>query len=147
MLTVRLIRVVLGILLALSGGTALAQNLRLYVGNSRGDDVTVVDLSSMKVVGDIKLGERVHGVAVQPDGKRLFVTVESDHTLRIVDTTTQEAATVKVSGLPNQVAVTPDGKYVVVPIRDGDKVVTFSSVRWDRMKLTSLISTKWITRR
>jgi len=99
-----------------------AQDLRLYVGNSRGDDVSVVDLNSLKVVGDVKLGERVHGVAVQPDGKRLFATVESDHTLRIVDTKTGETKTVKVTGRPNQVAVTPDGKYAAVPIRDGDKV-------------------------
>jgi YVTN family beta-propeller protein len=99
-----------------------AQNLRLYVGNSRGDDVSVVDLNSLKVVADYKLGERIHGVTVQPDGKRLFVTVESDHTLRIVDTKTGRMDTVKVSGRPNQVAVTPDGKYAVVPIRDGDKV-------------------------
>jgi YVTN family beta-propeller protein len=104
-------------------GQTATQNLRLYVGNSRGDDVSVVDMASFKVIGDIKLGERVHGVAVEPDGRRLFATVESDHTLRIVDTATQhEVATVKVSGRPNQVAVTPDGKYVVVPIRDGDKV-------------------------
>ncbi len=100
-----------------------AENLRLYVGNSRGDDVSIIDLASLKVVGDIKLGERIHGVAVQPDGKRLFVTVESDHTLRIIDTATQQTiGTVKVSGRPNQVAVTPDGRYVAVPIRDGDKV-------------------------
>lgn len=103
--------------------TAGAQDLRLYVGNSRGDDISVVDLASRKVVGDIKLGDRIHGVAVQSDGKRLFVTVESDRTLRIVDTATQqEVGSVKVSGRPNQVAVTPDGKYAVVPIRDGDKV-------------------------
>lgn len=100
-----------------------AQNLRLYVGNSRGDDISIVDLATFKVVGDVKLGERIHGVAVQPDGKRLFATVESDHTLRIVDTATgHTVGTVKLSGRPNQVAVTPDGKYVAVPIRDGDKV-------------------------
>src|SRR6202007_906300 len=86
-------------------------------------DVSIVDLNSLKVIGDIKLGERIHGVAVQPDGKRLFVTVESDHTLRIIDTATQQTVgSVKLSGRPNQVAVTPDGKYVAVPIRDGDKV-------------------------
>jgi len=100
-----------------------AENLRLYVGNSRGDDVSIVDLNSLKVIGDIKLGDRIHGVTVQPDGKRLFVTVESDHTLRIIDTASRQViGTVKVSGRPNQVAVTPDGKYVAVPIRDGDKV-------------------------
>ena len=102
--------------------TASTPSLRLYVGNSRGADVTILDIGTLKVVGDIKLGERVHGVAVQPDGKRLFATVESDNTLRIVDTQTGNMETVKLSGRPNQVAVTSDGKYVVVPIRDGDKV-------------------------
>ena len=115
-------RILLGCLLAWGVATATAQNL-LYVGNSRGDDVSIVDLANLKVVGSIKLGDRIHGVTVQPDGKRLFVTVESDHTLRIIDTASlQTVGTVKVSGRPNQVAVTPDGKYAVVPIRDGDKV-------------------------
>jgi YVTN family beta-propeller protein len=116
-----LLQLALGCLLLYSG-TSDAQNLRLYVGNSRGDDICVVDLASLKVVGDIKLGERVHGVAVQPDGKVMFATVESDHTLRIVDTKTRQMNSVKLSGRPNQIAVTPDGKYVVVPIRDGDTV-------------------------
>lgn len=99
------------------------ENVRLYVGNSRGDDISIVDMRSLKVVGDIKLGDRIHGVCVQPDGKRLFVTVESDHTLRIIDTVKQTPiATVKVDGRPNQCAVTPDGKFVAVPIRDGGKV-------------------------
>jgi YVTN family beta-propeller protein len=115
--------IVLSSILAWAEGKPSAENLRLYVGNSRGDDVSIVDLNSFKVIGDIKLGDRIHGVTVQPDGKRLFVTVESDHTLRIIDTTTRQTiASVKVSGRPNQVAVTPDGKYVAVPIRDGDKV-------------------------
>lgn len=117
------LKILLTCLLLWGAETAGAQDLRLYVGNSRGDDISVVDLASLKVVGDIKLGDSIHGVAVQRDGKRLFVTVESDRTLRIVDTATQqEVGRVKVSGRPNQVAITPDGKYAVVPIRDGDKV-------------------------
>lgn len=109
--------------LVCSPAPSMAENLRLYVGNSRGDDISVVDMTTFKVVGDIKLGDRIHGVCIQPDGKRLFGTVESDHTLRIIDTSTQNTlATVKVDGRPNQCAVTPNGKYVAVPIRDGDKV-------------------------
>jgi serine/threonine-protein kinase len=77
----------------------------------------------LKVTGEIKAGDRVHGVCLQADGKRLFVTVETDQTLRIIDTATQQTVgTVKVSGRPNQCATTPDGKYVAVPIRDGDRV-------------------------
>jgi YVTN family beta-propeller protein len=110
-------------ILAFSPRNSTAQGFSLYVGNSRGDDISIVDMSSFKVTGEIKAGERVHGVCLQADGKRLFATVETDHTLRIIDTASQQTiATVKVSGRPNQCAATPDGKYVVVPIRDGDSV-------------------------
>jgi YVTN family beta-propeller protein len=108
---------------AFSAGHTAAQNFKLYVGNSRGDDVSIVDMASLKVTGEIQAGERVHGVCVQADGRRLFATVETDHTLRIIDPATRQTlATVKVSGRPNQCAATPDGKYVAVPIRDGDAV-------------------------
>lgn len=103
---------------------SLAQGTLLYVGNSRGDDISIIDLSSMKLIGAIKLGgERVHGVTVQPDGRRLFTTTEADHALRIVDTATNQViGAVQLPGIPNQVAVTPDGKYLAVPIRDRDSV-------------------------
>ena len=127
-------KILLACLLASCAVTVMAQNL-LYVGNSRGDDISIVDMVSLKVVGDIKLGDRIHGVTVQPDGKRLFVTVESDDSLRIIDTgSRQTVGTVKVSGRPNQVAVTPDGKYAVVPIRDGDKVDIVDVVKQEVVK-------------
>jgi YVTN family beta-propeller protein len=101
-----------------------AQGYRLYVDNSNDQTVSVIDLNSLKVVDDIKIGASlIHGLALRPDGKLLFVTVESDHSLRLVDTGTGETkATIKLTGRPNECAVTPDGKYVAVPIRDGDSV-------------------------
>lgn len=117
------IGMLLGCALACSSQPAEAQGMRLYVASSRGDDISIIDLSSFKVIGDINVGERVHGVAVQADGRRLFTTVESDQTLKIVDTSTDKIlGTIKLGGRPNQCAVTPDGKYVAVPIRDGDSV-------------------------
>src|ERR1700676_1707712 len=100
-----------------------SDNFLLYVGNSMGDDVSVVDLASLKVIGDITVGPHVHGVAGTPDGRRLFTTSEVDHTLIISDTEAHKImGTVKLPGKPNQCAVTPDGRYVIVPIRDGDSV-------------------------
>src|ERR1700692_2415331 len=100
-----------------------AQKLVLYVGNSRGDDISIVDMESLNVIGDVKEGDRIHGVCVSPDATRLFVTVESDHSLRIVDTATRTTlGTVSLSGRPNQCAISGDGKYVAVPIRDKDNV-------------------------
>lgn len=98
-----------------------AQNLRLYVDDSGGNDVAVVDLTTQKEVDDIAVGARPHGLAVQADGRRLFTTIESNNTLKIIDTATDRVlATVALTGRPNQCAVTPDGKYVVVPIRDSN---------------------------
>jgi YVTN family beta-propeller protein len=102
---------------------ASAQNVRLYVDNSEGDDVSVIDLNTLNIVDDIRLAANVHGLAIQADGRRLFATIESDNTLRVVDTTTNKGiATIKLTGRPNQCAVTPDGRYVAVPIRDKNAV-------------------------
>jgi len=65
---------------------APVQNVRLYVDNSEGDDVSVIDLNTLNTVGDIRLAAKVHGLAIQANGRRLFATIESDNTLRVVDT-------------------------------------------------------------
>ena len=120
-----LVRSILAFALLMATSLALqSQPLRLYVDNSNGDDVSVIDLESLKVIGDVKVGApRIHGLALRSDGKLLAVTVESDHSLRFIDTHTyQTTAVIKLNGRPNQCAITPDGRYIVVPIRDGDKV-------------------------
>lgn len=100
-----------------------AQSARLYVGNSIADNISVIDLKSLKVLGDIHVGPHVHGMAVQANGARLFTTSEGDNTLRIFDTSTDKLiGEIKLTGRPNQCAVTPDGKYVAIPIRDTDSV-------------------------
>jgi YVTN family beta-propeller protein len=96
---------------------------RLYVTNSLGDDITVIDLQSFKVVQDIRVGMHVHGVCAPTDGHWLFTTIESERNLKIIDTATGKVVSViPVTGLPNQCASTPDGHYVGVPIRDSNSV-------------------------
>lgn len=126
-----------GLALAWSFPTPVpAQNTRLYVGNSIADDITVIDLDSLKVLGDINVGPHVHGLAVQADGKRLFTTSEGDKTLRIFDTSAGKLLSeIKLTGRPNQCAVTPDGKYVAVPIRDGDSVDIVDAARQKVVKV------------
>jgi len=117
-----------------------SEDLLLYVGNSMGDDVSVVDLTSLKVIGDIPVGKHVHCVALTPDGRRLFTTSEVDHTLIMSDTGTHKIiGTVKLPGKPNHCAVTPDGRYVTVPIRDGDSVAI---VDVNQQKMVKLLPIK-----
>jgi len=83
---------------------ASAQKVRLYVDNSEGDDVSVIDLKTLNPVDDIRLADKVHGLAIQADGRWLFATIESDNTLRVVDTATDKvSATIKLTGRPNLV--------------------------------------------
>jgi YVTN family beta-propeller protein len=96
---------------------------RAYVTNSLGDDITMIDLGTLKAAGSIKVGKHVHGVCAQADGQKLFTTVESERVLKVIDTATSEVtATIALPGVPNQCASTPDGHYVAVPIRSGDSV-------------------------
>jgi YVTN family beta-propeller protein len=117
---------VLGLALVLAGTQEAQQPkamMKLYVANSTGDNIHVIDLNTFQVIGEIKTGDRPHGAAASTDGRRFFTSVESDHTLLVIDTATDRVVrSIKLSGLPNQCAVTPDGRYVGVPIRGGDSV-------------------------
>ena len=96
---------------------------RLYVTNSMGHDITVIDLASLKAVESLEVGKHPHGVAARADGRVLYVTIESERNLKVIDTATDRvAAVMPLGGLPNQCAVTPDGRMVAVPIRDGNRV-------------------------
>ena len=95
----------------------------LYVDNSLGDDITVIDLGTLKIVDTIKVGNQPHALCAPADGRRLFTTIESEKNLKTIDTVTGKILnTIPVTGKPNECAATPDGRYVGVPIRDGDSV-------------------------
>jgi len=97
--------------------------MKLYVSNSLGDDISVIDLGTLQVTGDIRVGEQVHGVCAPANGRQLFTTIESEKNLKVIDTATNKVTDViPLTGRPNQCAATPDGRFVGVPIRDGNSV-------------------------
>jgi YVTN family beta-propeller protein len=95
----------------------------LYVDNSLGDDITVIDLGTLKVTDTIKVGNLPHALCAPADGRRLFTTIESENNLKTIDTITGRVlGVIALGGRPNECAVTPDGRYVGVPLRDHDAV-------------------------
>jgi YVTN family beta-propeller protein len=113
----------LSLVAAGSGPAGVTSATKIYVTNSQGDDITVIDLATRKVTADIKVGEAVHGVCAPANGRRLFTTIESEKNLKIIDTATNEVTgTINLTGTPNQCAATPNGQFVDVPIRDGNSV-------------------------
>src|SRR5665213_3647603 len=74
----------------------------LYVANSQGDDITVIDLPTQKVITTLKVGPIVHGICAQGDGRKAFATIESEHSLKVIDTRTNTVTdTIALGGQPN----------------------------------------------
>jgi YVTN family beta-propeller protein len=94
-----------------------AQSSLVYVTNSAGDSIHVIDPASQKVVQEIKGIEAAHGIAFSPDGNRVYVSDEADSTLDVIDRVSGKILhKVPLSGHPNNIATTKDGGRVVVGI-------------------------------
>ncbi len=105
--------------LALAALPASADTVRVYITNSAGDSIHVIDPATNKVVQVIKGIEAAHGIDFAPDGTRVYVSNEADSTLDVVDRKTGKIVNkVPLSGHPNNIAVTKDGARVVVGIAD-----------------------------
>jgi YVTN family beta-propeller protein len=101
------------------GGTAL-----IYVTNSAGDSIHVIDPTTNKVVQEIKGVEAAHGIAPAPDGSRVYVSNEADSTLDVFDR--ESGALIKkvpLSNHPNNIAVTKNGDRILVGIARGPGAV------------------------
>ncbi len=97
--------------------TAAAQTVRIVQTNSAGDNVHFIDPVTNEVVGVVDGIERAHGAAPSPDGNWLYVANESDDTIDIVDVKALKVVKqVPLSGRPNNIAITPDGRKVYTAI-------------------------------
>src|SRR5437870_6867591 len=101
----------LPLVLVLASGPASAETVRVYVTNSAGDSVHVIDPATNKVVQVIKGIEAAHGINFSPDGARVYISNEAENTLDVVDRKSGRIVKkVALSGHPNNIAVTKDGK-------------------------------------
>ena len=107
----------LSLAFAFSLTAAQAGLVRVYVTNSAGDSIHVIDPATNKVVQEIKGIEAAHGIGFAPDGSKVYVSDESTSTLDVFDR--ESGALIKkiaLSAHPNNIAVTPNGDRVVVAI-------------------------------
>ena len=109
-----------GIVLCTVSSSLLAaqeSKLRIIQTNSAGDNIHIINPVTNKVVGEIKRIEAPHGVTVAPDGSRIFVSEQADKTLTVFDgKTLQLTKRIPLSGNPNLVDITPDGRWIYVAI-------------------------------
>lgn len=102
-------------------GFLLARGKRLYVANTNHDNVEEIDTTTGKIVGRIDLspsplvkdlqGVLPNGMALSPDGKRLYVAQSGLNSIAVVDTATRKVVgQVPTAWYPYRVSLSADGK-------------------------------------
>jgi YVTN family beta-propeller protein len=104
-------------------GAASAPKGKLYVANSAGNDIHVIDPQTNKVLHRVEVGPQPHGMVATADGRQMFLTLENNdgdegELLWFDPATDRVTRRMKVGPRPNQLACTPDGKIAYVPCDD-----------------------------
>lgn len=100
-----------------AAGAAPRTPTLVYLTNSVNDSVMAVDATSRALVGSVPVGDRPRGLALSPDGARLFVANEDSGSVSVVRTNgLTELQRIPLPGNPEpyHVAITPDGSEVWV---------------------------------
>ena len=96
-----------------------ASTVRIYVTNHAGTTISVVDPATQKVVREIKDIEVPEAVHFSPDGSRAYITQGAENVLTVLDQKSgKEIKSVPISGHANDMAVTRDGKWIVICIAE-----------------------------
>ena len=107
----------LGMMVILLAMPLAAATSRIYVMNNAGTTISIVDPATNKVVETIPGIEVPEGAHFSPDGSRVYVTNGAEKLLDVLDRKTgKPIKRVPISGYANDLAVTKDGKLVLVCI-------------------------------
>ena len=137
----------LGFLLALP---LTAGSVRILQTNSAGDNVSVIDPVTNKVVGEIHGIEVNHGAAAAPDGSHFYISNEGNSSLDIVDAKTLNVTKrVPLTGHPNNISISKDGRrvYVGIAVAPGavDVIDTTSQERVKSIPVKGAVHNTYVT--
>lgn len=92
-----------------------------YTANQNANTVSVINLENNAVVATIPVGVQPTGVAVSPDGKKVYITNQNligpstGNTVSVIDVATNTVITnITVNDSPYGIAISPDGSRLYV---------------------------------
>ncbi len=112
---------------------------RLFVSTPKTDEIAVVNTASWRVQQTISVPSAPQRIALQSDGKYLWVSHEavapSGHQVSVVDTDTLEVvARMQVGDGPHAFAFTPDDRYAFVSSRQAGTLTVIDIQRLERLR-------------
>ena len=136
--------VVAGLVLCTVSFSAMAAQLRIIQTNFAGDTIHIIDPATNKVVAKIDGVEAIHGITVAPDGSRIYVSEEGNNTVMVIDGKTLKVTkTIALSGNPNLIDITPDGRWIYAAIAlNYDDLSEFPKVKADPSGGVDIIDTQ-----
>jgi len=96
---------------------AAAQVRIVQTNSGNTNNVHLIDPATQRIVGEVANVPINHGAAASPDGRWLYFSSEAEQTLHVVDARTlQTTKKIPLSGRPNNVSISRDGRRVYVGI-------------------------------
>jgi YVTN family beta-propeller protein len=126
---------------------------RVYAANQTSNTVSVIDPSSNKLLGVIRLGDPVpgalsplyrgqllvHGLGYSPDGKTLAVVSIASNSVTLIDTANNQVKKIIYVGrAPHEAFFTPDGRELWVTVRGEDYISVIDPVQMKEVRRIEL---------
>jgi YVTN family beta-propeller protein len=132
---------------AMSAGTAVVVDPKTGIASS--GTVSVIDLNNRKVIKEIKVHLHPSGMALHPDGSRLYVANANSDLISVINTQTDAVikninpkpmAELPFGSAPNALAISKDGKTLYAA-NGGNNLIAVIDLATDKVK--GLIPTGW----
>src|SRR2546423_1369171 len=128
-------------LLPIQGGWAQRTTTPRWIvaSDEPGDRLVLLSATTGQPVSTIAVGGRPRGMALSPDGRRLFVALGKEDAVAVVDVASRHVVRrLPVGKDPEQVAVSPDGRSVFVS-NEEIAMATAIDVATTRTRYTSAV--------
>jgi YVTN family beta-propeller protein len=116
---------------------AQAPDVTLWVTLGDSDQLVEVDPVSYRELRRIKVDPKPHGLAISPDGSKVYLASDRTGDFQVVDVRSgRVTAQIPIGNDPNQMTLTKDGKFAYVPVRGDNKIAV---VQLDPLRLVKLL--------
>jgi YVTN family beta-propeller protein len=109
------------------GGVLSNDRKTIYITNSNGNSISIIDPAKNERVGTIATGKGPGRIVMTPDSRTLIYNLQAGQAVAFADVATRKETTViALGGDPLSLTMTADGKFAFAGVQDQDKIVVVS---------------------